>query len=203
MPDEPTDIIAQARQFLLSHRHGTLIADESPRKIRFILDLDRGCPAAPIAQHELFADSLALMVPDEGEDALQLLVAAEELDPTRDRCADRWQANFGRADQRRWARFTIESARFATAVLDGDSFAWTSPLAAHQTALCRTANADPTRLAQICRAGSEATAVGVDEWGLDVRTRIGVLRVSFATLAGDVEAAREAIARLLRGEADS
>ncbi len=153
----------------------------------------------PIAEHELQAESLALMIPDEGDDALQLLVRAEEFDAARDRCADRWQAYFGRADQRRWARLRIDAARFAATILDGADLAWDSPLAAHQTALCRTANADPSRLAQICRAGSEATAVGVDEWGLDVRTRIGVVRVSFIVPVDDVDAAHIAIAGLLGG----
>lgn len=177
---------------LHEHRVGALLADDSPRTVRFVLDLQTAAPVLPVSRPELHAQSLVLMIPDEGHDALQILVSPEQLTGDGGESVDRWHAYHGRPDHAAWVRLRIQAARLGAIVVDGSDLMRPNPFAQSQTALCRVWNAAPNTTGM--------TAVGVDEYGIDLRTVRGLMRRSFAEPANDEACAKAQIERLVRSE---
>jgi hypothetical protein len=150
----------------------------------------------------------ALYVPDEHEGGLALQVEVRLLDEAQEggsgyaRLIDRWEAYHGRRGAARFAVCVIAGARLGASVIDGDDLQLVNTLGNEGT-LLRRLNADRAALARAVggRLGLEVfepLAVGVDQRGIDVRTRTGVLRVPMAVTAassarsprdGDTEAA--------------
>lgn len=189
---------------LRSHHEGTLIADGlAYLKVRFVVDNDSGCLIMTVPSRVLNAREVVLFVPEElppDEPELQVLVNLEEYPEGPG--ADRWQAYHGQAHYPRWAKLTIESARFAGALVEPETLRCPNPLGRHESSLCRRLNADRARLRRVCQAVTgvdvrEPVAVGVDPLGVDVRARFGVVRLTFPTPAWDAPAAEQQILDLL------
>lgn len=189
-----------------AHREGTLIADERPIRLRYVTDPATGRLVFPADGATLAAESLVLFVPDEQPqigNELQLMLEIEELDPGHAAC-DRWRAYHGDPRLARWGLCAIEGAKFAGRVVEHEPMAAPNPLAAAEPRLCRVLNTDRGRLCAACRrvAGveiKEPIAVGVDPWGVDVRARFGIVRLTFIEGAGTPEAAERAVEALLSG----
>lgn len=121
-------------------------------------------------------------VPDEDEpDAVHLLGS---LAPAPAALRERWLAYHRDLPTPGVARFEVESIKAEGEVLDRSEFTLSNPLRSIESALCRLANSDPRRLACLCESITRVSptspvAVGVDAWGLDVRARVGVMRVEF------------------------
>jgi hypothetical protein len=144
------------------------------------------------------------MVPEEDEDALQLLVTAEEIDPRREGACDRWLIYHLDAPWPHWAALVIDAAKLGDEVHDGEALMRPDPLRESGPALCKWLNADRDRLADLCRAATgvepaSPVCVGVDAHGVDVRARFGIIRVVFDVAAGDEASARQAVRRMLEG----
>ncbi|HYD00875.1 MAG TPA: hypothetical protein VEB22_06575 [Phycisphaerales bacterium] len=131
-------------------------------------------------------EDATLSVPDEGEDALALQLEVRLL-PEGDgpsehaRLLDRWEAYHGRRGAARFMVGVAQAARLGNAVVDGEELSVVNTLG-NEPALLRRLNADRAALARGVKrlTGNEAfepTAVGVDQRGVDVRTRTGVFRV--------------------------
>lgn len=202
MTEPPTD----AATVLRAHRAGVLLADESPAPARFVIDGRTGrlVMPAPPALHD--AGEFVLFIPEERDDALQLLLTPGIL-PDDDPAADRWLAYHGRPESKGWAAFAVESARLGGEVTDGPGMTLTNPLADAEPRLCKRVNADPAGLARACAAGGAPVAsplcVGVDAYGLDVRARFGIVRLAFPAPADTEASAAASIDALLRGEPES
>ncbi len=168
---------------LRAHHEATLIADETPWPIRYVLE--RGALLFPAPPATLEAEDLTLFVPEEEpahDDELQLMVTLQEQDAGPG--PDRWRAYHGEPRFSRWGVAAIQGARFAGHVLDPELLAIASPIAQAEPRLIRILNADRGRLAMVCKviagvAPAEPLAVGIDDLGIDIRARLGIIRLPF------------------------
>lgn len=182
-----------------------LVADRADR-VRFVLNPSTGEPVLPVHADVLEHDEITLLVPDETDDALQLLCTPTPLDPAQAEACDRHLIFFGKAPFPRWALLEVEAVKSTDGVLEGAEFVGPEPLHACEPALLKLLNADRGRLAGACQrhAGStpdEPLAVGVDVWGAWVRARFGAMRLPFEAHAPTEAAARAAITSILTGNA--
>lgn len=203
-PAEPDPADAEALEHALgvftAGLEGRLRFDEQAATIKFVIEPKEGRLVASVPVAVFFAAELVLDVPEESDDALQLLVSAEECEEGA--ATDRWQAYHGAPEHVRWASFWVDGARHGAWVFDGDAFALPHPFAAEESVLCKMLNADKARLAALCQryAGvvvPDPVCVGVDPRGVHVRARFGVVRVRFEGLAGDAAAAKRVIEGML------
>lgn len=206
--DRRCPYLDSALALLRGRRSGALVYDGTPLPSRFVLDNDTGRPVLPVPHAVMDAEEHVLFIPDEGEGALQLLAIPEVIDAATSDAPDRWTAHHGAARLPLWVRFAIDCARIGGHVLDGADLAIANTLAAAEPALCKRLNADRARLARLA-AGflgvqpDEALAVGVDQFGVDVRTRLDVVRAPFPATAIDAAAAEAMLDALLAGAGEA
>lgn len=177
--------LEDALRLFRSERAGIMIFDEAVRPVRFVTDPDTGHVVAPAPASMLECFEAVLFVPEESDEALQLLLTPEPIDNDNHPAVDRWRIHHGDPEDARWVRFHVESARRREMVFDGDAFMRPSPVGAAEPSLCKRLNADRELLARICRACAaveveKPVCVGVDQDGLLVRARFGIVRVPFA-----------------------
>lgn len=146
-------------------------------------------------------ESPVLNVPDDTDDSIHLLLSDIEPDAS---IADRlrWEVYHGQTRSVHWATCTMDSARLGPLVVAGDEIPIANPLAGDEPSLCSHANRRPDRLiAAISRFLHIDTAnpvvVGVDDAGIHVRARFGILRLDFPAPVHSAADARAAIDRLL------
>lgn len=193
---------------LRRHHEGACVIGERAFPVRFVLDPGTGMLVMPVEGWVLDHAECVLFLPDERADALQVMV---ELSPgIEGALEDRWQAYHGVSRLRAWVRGRPAGARRESEVSEGDVRA-ANELRAHEARLVRLCNERRAALSQACRrlAGvevDEACCVGVDEYGLDVRARFGIVRAEFPReeASGGVgvtcpDRAAEIIRRLLGG----
>jgi hypothetical protein len=169
--------------------------------IKFVIDPASGRLIAGVPAAVFFAPELLLYVPEGTEDALQLLVSAEEEDEGP--LTDRFTAYHGPSEHVRWAGLMIDSARHGPWVFDGDAMMRSSRLAEAEAGLCKTVNADKGALVRACQryggvVAPDPVCVGVDDGGLHVRVRFGIVRVRFERRAKDAADARAMIEAMLK-----
>lgn len=200
-PHDPDDqALDHALDVLTAHCEGFLQIDEQGLPLKYIADPATGRLIASVPVAVFFSTQHVLSIPEESDDALQLLLSPDETSESA--ATDRWQAYHGSPDHVRWASFWIDGARHGPWVFDGDAFSMSNPLAADEPALCKLLNADKARLAALCQrfAGMvvpSPVCVGVDPRGLHVRARFGVVRVRFDDVHASVDAARRMIDAML------
>jgi len=203
-------IVAEAHAHLRDHLQGLILFDGEVRPIRIVVAPD-GRLVASMMVAMLTAGDVVLHLPDEDENALQLMVTIEPIDEhgPDGGLADRWRIHHGEPPDVRWGAMTIDAARFRGYFLDAEAFALSNPLAADEPALCSEANADIAGLRRIAVAearrrgrppadwGLEAPRlVGVDPEGFDLRGSYGMLRVPTAPPMTDAAEARRRLADL-------
>jgi len=195
------DALEHALDVLWGSREGMLAFDEHTVPAKFVSDPESGrlVMSAPVAA--LLAAQVVLFVPEETEDALQLLVSLEEVKESA--VTDRWQVYHGEPEHVRWASVWIDSGKHGPWVFDGEALMLPNPLARAEPALCRRVNSDRAALARVCqrRAGvvvPDPLCVGIDPRGMHVRARFGVVRVRFERREDDAGAAEKALERMLR-----
>lgn len=200
-PIDPARIL---RRF---HRGVLRVADDV-RDVRFVVDQLTGFPVLPVRADVFAAEDLILFIPDEAEDALQLLVEATELDPNREAACDRFiayhgaaQGVEGRARSARWARLTVTTAKIAGVVDDGACSS--NAIGDDEPALCKWLNTTLGAASRIVKGLSstpedDLTVVGVDQFGVDVRARADIVRVEFPTQATSAAAARRMIEAIIK-----
>jgi hypothetical protein len=201
-PVEPNsaDADAQALEHALrvftADLEGRLRFDEQAATIKYVVEPREGRMVLSVPVAVFFAAELVLDVPEESDDALQLLLTVEECGESA--ATDRWQAYHGQPEHVRWALGWVDGAKHGAWVFDGDAFALPHPFAAEESVLCRVLNADKARLAAICQRHAgvvvpDPVCVGVDPRGVHVRARFGVVRVAFEEMAADAAEARRMI----------
>lgn len=189
-----------AQAVLLGQAEGDLRFDEHGFRLKFVHDPASGRLVASVPVAVFSAAEHVLFLPEETEDALQLLISPEDVGESA--VTDRWMAYHGEPEHVRWASFWIDGARHGPWVFDGEALSVANPLLKEEAGLCRAANADRTKLAAACErmagvAVPDAVCVGVDPRGLHVRARFGVVRVQFREDGAAVSDAAGAMARLL------
>lgn len=145
-----------------------------------------------------------LCVPEEAPGAVEVLGEPQRIDVRTDAAADRWIARHGPLRDLHLFTLRIEGVRCESRVWDAQELRLESPIAAGESGILRSLNADPVALAAMCeRAGrvrpERATAVGVDAWGVWIRGAIGAIRVEFGGEVHDTAQANQAIALLRKG----
>lgn len=206
---DPT--VDDAHAFLRGHSTAEIRFDEHLRPLHYVVAPD-GMLVAPVMVAMLQSMDTVLFVPECSEDAMELsvtLLPLEEQGPEGGLC-DRWRIFHGDPPDVRWARISIDAARYAGMVIDGEALMRPNPLVAEEPAICREVNTG--RLEDLRRAAErvagvdvpEPRLVGVDPGGLDVRARFGVIRLPLAAAhagdAPDAAAIRAAVDRLLSGD---
>ncbi|MFG0275089.1 MAG: hypothetical protein ACF8QF_08530 [Phycisphaerales bacterium] len=206
-PDPDQSALDDALDTLRAHRVGALAFDEHIVPIRFVQMPDDGRIVFPAMTAMLDAPELVLFIPEESDEALQLLLSAEPLDEHAHPGPDRWRIHHGEPQDIHWVGAWIDAARRGPFVFDGDAMMPPNHLAADEPALCKRANSDEGALLAATdratgRENQEPRCVGVDPWGLHVRTYFDIARVPFREAdapAGTRDMAERAIDNLLKG----
>jgi len=164
---------------LRNFREGVLLADDVPHHAPFVIDGRLGRIVIPVTREVADAEQLVLFVPEERDDAMQLLIDAKEIEP--DSSCDRYLAYHGRAPHPHWIAAKIDAVRWADSILDGDEFDLRNTLHDGEPALLKKLNTDRAVLSRVCDhpVSAEPVAVGVDPFGIDIRTRRGLVRIRF------------------------
>ena len=187
----------EAYRFLRRHTTGDLRFDERFRLLRYVIGPD-GRLVAPVMFAMLEASDTVLFVPEDMDNAMELLVSLTEFDPEGEHGAltDRWRIYHGDPEDIYWAFIHVDAARYEGQVVDGEGLIQANPLAGDEARLCRQINENHrAELRQVCRVIAQAEVehpmlVGVDRLGFDVRRRFDVLRVDAPqpmTTAADAE----------------
>ena len=128
--------------------------------------------------------SLVMYVPEYGEDCMEMHVTLEQFSETGDDgvYVDRWQMYHGEPPDVQWAKVTIDAARFHGMFIDGDGLQRENEIAVDEPLLCIQLNGDIAEIVSACKqiANVEVetpVVVGVDQLGVDVRARFGIVRL--------------------------
>ncbi len=226
-PSPAETALAEARALLADNRRGVALADERPLPVLFVPDPATGDIVLRLPRTALDAEQIVLNVPDEGDDALMLLLhvvgAADERgapaapDITArgvdEALIDRWRIVHGdppAAPARRdvkpelqvYIRSALDTARHQGRVYEGELFAIRNRLASDEPRLCKRANADRARLDRAIRAAlgahtENALCVSVDQRGALFRTPLGIIRAPFPSEAAGAQEAEGHLAAFL------
>ena len=185
-----------------SERHAALICDDSPTPVRTVIDNASGRLVFPVGSYAFEAEQTVLWVPEERNDAMQVLVTLEEIDGSICESADRWRIYHGDVTEPYWAQAEIIAVRFGPIVADGDEIDLSNPIAADEPGLCKRYNADRESLGRLAhafdpRSSGPGTLVGVDALGIDIRTAYDIIRVPFGERQSTGEGAGRHIDRLI------
>ena len=151
-------------------------------------------------------ESATLFVPEETDDALQVLVVPGASAWGSDADMDRYQAAHGTPDPITLARVKIESARIGARVVDGTDIDLRDPLLTESGAIRRALNTDRKALTRACaylelplgvREGEAVVALSVDPEGIDLKGPLGIARYRFEKMARDRDHLRSLAAPLL------
>lgn len=207
-PENPA-AAREALSLLRRYRAGSLVASDAATPIRFVLDPGSGRLLVPVPREVEDADQFVLFLPDESDTALQLLLFPAKEVPG-EAIIDRWRIyhltqpsiESGEYDPV-WRLFVVDTARLKNAVIDGEFLTLPNPLASVEPAICKTLNADKSRLARLCRAEAgfaveSPVCVGIDPEGLHIRTRLGVERVPFEAPLKTPDAARQHVDAMIK-----
>ncbi len=178
------EIITGARAFLRANLTGTIGFDEEFIPIKVVVAPD-GALVAPVMVAMLRALDVVIFLPAEDDAAMQLQVTLEEIQDSGEHAAlcDRWRIYHGEPEDVRWARISIDAAKFDGRMFDGLALMEPNALAEAEPRICRKVNAEMRGLLkQACLRVAEVEIedprlVGVDPLGFDVRGRFDVVRL--------------------------
>ena len=190
--------IDAALRTLASHHASVVLADGTPTPVRILLARARPMLVASVHPTVVDAAELVVFIPEETNDAMQLLVSARELDHADMSQQDRYLAYHSRAESSNWIAADIDACRWEGEVFDQDDLAaaMNGPgrMLADEPALLRNVNGDASiGIALATQAGlrdvEHAVVVGGDPWGVDVRAGTHLRRVEFESPVHDADAA--------------
>ncbi|MEO1585618.1 MAG: hypothetical protein AAFR96_13740 [Planctomycetota bacterium] len=193
---------------LRADRRAVLLVDGIPIERKTVLDNDRSRIVVPVPPSVFDADEVVVWVPEERDDALQVLVSPFEIDGQIEATADRWRIYHGEEPDAHWAAAEPIGIRLGRTVAGGDEVDLTNRLASDEPSLCKAFNEQPDALGALAhafdrRTHGDCTLVGVDHLGLDIRSRWDVVRVPFGHGILSADAASAKIRELLDAHANS
>jgi len=200
------EIITGARAFLRANLTGTIGFDDEFIPIKVVIAPD-GHLVAPVMVAMLRAFDVVIFLPAEDDAAMQLQVTLEEIQDKGEHAAlcDRWRIYHGEPEDVRWARISIDAAKFDGRMFDGLALMEPNALAAAEPGICRKVNADMRDvLRKACLRVAEVEIedprlVGVDPLGFDVRGRFDVVRLDADPEIADESDAYAALEDLAAG----
>jgi hypothetical protein len=189
--------------YLRAHLTGLIGFDGEFVPIKLAIAPD-GALVAPVMVAMLRSFDVALFLPDEGEDSMHMQVTLEEVSERGDHAVlcDRWRIYHGEPEDVRWARITIDAAKFRGMVFDGLALMRPNPLADAEAKLCRRINAEMRETLKAAVATvvglevEDPRLVGVDPLGFDVRGRFDVVRLPADPPIADGDDAVDALEEL-------
>lgn len=174
----------EAYAFLRAHLAGKIRFDGERIEIRVAPGPD-GSLVASVMVAMLRAVDVVLELPDDSDDGMQVQVTLEQIEESGPHGAlcDRWCIYHGEPPDVRWARMSVDAARWHGYFVDGSALARENSFASCEPALCKALNA--SGLEAVARAAEAAgghrladpRVVGVDPWGIDVRSTLGIARI--------------------------
>ena len=193
-----------ARRHVRRFRRGVLRIDDEVCPCAFVIDGRDGRFVVPCDEELTNAGDVVLYVPDDGFEEMALLIDVTPLEGEFDEAKDRHLAYHGRSICSSWFRCRVDSAKWGGEMYEGSVLLGPNPIRGIEPGLCKRLNADRETLARLCelltRVRPESPlCVGVDHLGMDVRTRVGVIRVEWP---GEIEGPEQAdgvIGALLKG----
>ena len=204
------EIILGARAFLRANLAGAIGFDGEVRPIKLVVAPD-GALVAPVMVAMLRAFDVVVFLPEEGDEAMQLQVTLEEIQDKGEHAAlcDRWRIYHGEPEDVRWARISIDAAKFDGRMFDGLALMQPNALAEAEPRICRKVNAEMRELLRkACLAVAEVEIedprlVGVDPLGFDVRGRFEVVRLDAIPEIADESDAYAALEDLANPDSDA
>jgi hypothetical protein len=185
----PSDAEQQALDLALrtlaAHRTGAISFGEHVRPIKFVLDNEDGRLVCPVMVAVLEEPEIVMFIPEESDEALQLLLDVEEVDEKdHSRAIDKWIAHHGDPEDIHWVACWIDAARMGPVVIDGDALMNSNPLAGAEARTCRRINEDKDALRALCARYAkmdveDPLCVAVAPLGLSVKSRFDILFVPF------------------------
>ncbi|MFM1804098.1 MAG: hypothetical protein RL136_977 [Planctomycetota bacterium] len=202
--------ITEARAHLRANLAGAIAFDGEVVPIKVVIAPD-GALVAPVMVAMLRAFDVVLFLPEESDEAMQLQVTLEEIQDAGEHAAlcDRWRIYHGEPEDVRWARISIDAAKFDGCMIDGLALMQPNALAACEARVCRKVNAEMrTQLKAACLHAARVDVedprlVGVDSIGFDVRGRFEIIRLDADPAIVDEADALEAIGDLADGDESS
>lgn len=187
---------------LRADRRAVVLVDGTPYERKTVLDNEQSRFVLPVPPVALDADEVVIWIPEERDDALQVLVSPFEIDGMTEAAADRWRIYHGQEPDAHWAAAEPIGVRLGPMVAGGDEIDLANHLATAEPRLCKTFNAEPAKIGALAhafdpRAHGVCTLVGVDQLGLDIRSRWDIVRVPFGEPIDDADAAESRIRDLL------
>ncbi|MEL6796886.1 MAG: hypothetical protein AAFO89_08685, partial [Planctomycetota bacterium] len=169
---------------LRADRRAVLMIDGTPYERKTVLDNAVSRFVLPVPTVALDADEVVIHIPEERDDSLQVLVSPFEIDGHLEAAADRWRIYHGEEPDAHWVAAEPIGVRLGPMVAGGDEIDLTNVLAGDEPRLCKKFNADPGKIGALAhsfdvRAHGVCTLVGVDQLGLDIRSRWDIVRVPF------------------------
>lgn len=208
MSDQPdassqSDAIIDACGYLRAHLSGLIGFDGEFVPIKVVVAPD-GALVAPVMVAMLRSFDNALFLPDEGDDSMHMQVTLEEISEKGEHAAlcDRWRIYHGEPEDVRWARITIDAARFRGLMFDGLALMRPNALADVEARLCRRINGEMRETLKAAVATvvglevEDPRLVGVDPLGFDVRGRFDVVRLPADPPISDADDAVDALEEL-------
>ena len=200
------EIITGARAFLRANLTGTIGFDDEFIPIKVVIAPD-GHLVAPVMVAMLRAFDVVIFLPAEDDAAMQLQVTLEEIQDKDEHAAlcDRWRIYHGEPEDVRWARISIDAAKFDGRMFDGLALMERNALAAAEPGICRKVNAEMRDLLKkaclrVAKVEIEdPRLVGVDPLGFDVRGRFDVVRLDADPEIADESDAYAALEDLAAG----
>lgn len=202
--NEQHDPVTHALELLRGHTTGTLLVDSTPTDVLYIVDPRTGALILSAEAGMLGGDDIVLVIPEDRFDAPMRASLMLEEEPEGE-ATDRFMAYHTRQPLPMWARGSISFVKVDSgAVVSQEQIETPNPLIDALAGLCRKLNSDPVALREVCRllTGAdieEPVAVGIDDLGIDVRARFGVVRVALPSPVASGEEAEEVIAALYGG----
>lgn len=201
------EIITGARAFLRANLAGAIGFDGEVVPIKIVVAPD-GALVAPVMVAMLRAFDVVVFLPEESDEAMQLQVTLEEIADKGEHAAlcDRWRIYHGEPEDVRWARISIDAAKFDGRMFDGLALMQPNALAEAEARICRKVNAEMRgQLKQACLRVAEIELedprlVGVDPLGFDVRGRFDIVRLDAEPEIADEADACAALEELASGE---
>ncbi len=201
-----TEQLIEAKKHIRRFHRGVLRVDGEVAPCAFVIDGADGRIVMPSDEDLIEAADLVLYVPDDGFNEMALLInATGEVGPF-DEARDRYLAYHGRAEGVGWYRCELDSAKWGGVIYEGADLLGPNILRAIEPGLCKMLNADRDVLARISELLTRVhpenpLCVGVDQLGMDVRTRVGVIRVEWPAEITAPDQAPGVIGALLKGAA--
>lgn len=198
--------VVEARKHVRRFRRGVIRMGDEICQSSFVIDGRDGRIVMPCDEDLSGADDLVLYVPDDGFNEMALLLSASPHEDEFDEAKDRHLAYHGRACACSWYRCEVDSAKWSGEMFEGADLLGPNTIRSVEPALCKRLNADREVLARmselLTRVRPESPlCVGVDQLGMDVRTRVGVMRVEWPAEITSPEEAEGVVGALLTGAA--